>query len=241
MSTAPHIVEIVSILRLLTAQLVGSDDLDEALTRLAETASDLILGVSSCGVTVVRPTGVTTAGSSSDLPELLAKVQYDIRDGPCMTAIQGREMTVAQDLRHEDRWPEWTGWAVRHGVCGVLATPVEIDDQTVGAISLYAAEPNRFSADVELTTMLLAEHAGLLMGGVLDRSRLSSQTAELTAALGDGESVNRAIGIVMAQRSCPAEQALDVLRKAAATLRLPLAAIAERLVDTVAHRAMPQS
>ena len=239
MSTDPNVVEIVSVLRILTAQLVLSDDLDDALGRLAETSADLLLGDCSCGVTVVTPEGITTAASSSGLPELLAKVQYDTGGGPCMSAIQGREMTVAQDLRHEDRWQDWTARAVEYGVLGVLATPVDIDDQIVGALSLYSGEVDQFSPEVELTAMLLAEHAGLLIGGVLDRSRHNSQSADLAAALADGATLNRAVGIVMAQRSCGPQQALDVLHSASATLRVPLGAIAERLVDTVASRSMP--
>ncbi|MBT8224100.1 MAG: GAF and ANTAR domain-containing protein [Dactylosporangium sp.] len=238
MVTDLHVVEIVSVLRMLTAQLVISDDLDDALARLAETAADLVHGPCSCGVTVIRPCGVSTAASSSDLPERLAAVQSDTGDGPCLSAIQQREMTVSQDLCLEDRWPGWTAWALKHHLRGVLVAPIDIDDQVIGALGLYAAHPDRFGPDVELTAMLLAEHAGLLLGGVLDRGRLATRTAELTAALGDGEIVNRAIGIVMAQRGCSAEYGLDVLCQASTTLRLPLAAVAERLVDTVSRRGM---
>ncbi len=234
-----HVVEIVAVLRTLTAQLVVSDDLDDALERLAETAADLIHGPASCGVTVVRAGSAATAASSSGLPELLAKLQYDLGDGPCLTAIRNREMALSQDLGRERRWSEWTARALEHDVHGVLALPVDIDDQVIGALNLYAGEPDRFPPDIELMAMLLAEHAGLLMAGVLDRSRLASRTAELTAALGDGEAVNRAIGIVMAQRGCSADDALEVLRQASTTLRLPLAAVAERLVDTIASRAAP--
>ena len=239
MSSDLHVVEIVSILRMLTAQLVVSDDLDDALGRLAETTADLIDGSASCGVTVIRPDGVTMAASSSGLPELLDKVQTQTGDGPCLTAIRNREIVVCQDLDFEQRWPDWTARAREYGVRGVLSAPVDIDDQVVGAVNIYAVQPDRFPPDVELTTMLLAEHAGLLIAGVLDRSRRADRNAELTAALGDGEAVNRAIGIVMAQRGCPAEQALAVLSQASNTLRLPLAAVAERLVDTIASRAMP--
>ena len=60
-------------------------------------------------------------------------------------------------------------------------------------------------------------------------------------ALGDGETVNRAIGIVMAQRACSAEAALDVLLDTANQLHLPLWTVTERLVDTITNRARVQS
>lgn len=239
MNTDLHVVEIVAVLRLLTAQLVVSETLDEALNSLAGTATDLVDGQAWCGVTVIRTGEVSTAASSHDLPILLDKAQLEIGEGPCLEAIRSREMLLSQDLENETRWQQWSRRAFGYGVRGVLSLPVNIDDQVLGALNIYAGAPDRFPPSVELTAMLLAEHAGLLVSGVLDRSRLASRSAELTAALGDGEAVNRAIGIVMAQRSCTAEDALDVLRAAAETLRIPLAAVAERLVDTVASRAIP--
>jgi AmiR/NasT family two-component response regulator len=87
--------------------------------------------------------------------------------------------------------------------------------------------------------MLVAEHAGPLLAVVLDRAGLAGVADELAEALADGETVNRAIGIVMAQRSCSVQAALEVLRESAGRLRLPLSTVAERLVETVSRRAAP--
>lgn len=238
MTTGLHVVEIVSVLRMLTAELVFSDDIDDALGRLASTAAGLVAGPASCGVTVVGGSGGSTVASSCGASEALITMQYELGEGPCLTAIRNREMVLGQDLRHETRWPRWTVQALGSGVRGILAVPVDIDDEVIGALNLHAAEPDRFPPEVELTAMLLAEHAGLLMAGVLDRGRLASRAAELTAALSDGEVVNQAIGIVMGQRGCSTGTALGVLQRAATTLRIPLSAVAERLVNTIANRAL---
>jgi AmiR/NasT family two-component response regulator len=84
--------------------------------------------------------------------------------------------------------------------------------------------------------MLVAEHAGLLLAAVLDRGRLAGLAADLSEALSSGESVNRAIGIVMAQRGCPAEDALEVLRQASNNLHAPLHEVADRLVAAIGNR-----
>ena len=230
-------VETVALLRRLTAQLIASTDLEEALHLLAGTATDLVNGRGWCGVTVVRAGGPASAAASGSLPIELDEAQYRFGDGPCLAAIRTREMVLVVDLATDLRWPDWRDHALGRDVRGVLSVPVDIDDHVLGALNLYADEPGGFPPDVELTAMLVAEHAGLLLSAVLDRTRLTGLTADLTAALGDGEAVNRAIGIVMAQRSCPAEAALEVLRRAAHTLRLPLPTVAARLVDTVATRA----
>ncbi len=48
--------------------------------------------------------------------------------------------------------------------------------------------------------------------------------------------MERAIGIVMAQRGCPPDQALRHLHEAATQLGVGLPAVAERLVRTVGSR-----
>ena len=231
-----HVVEIVALLRQLTAKLIASDDLDDALGQVATSTADLVSGPAWCGVTMIGAEGASTAAWSADFPRELDESQYATGEGPSMAAIREREVTLCQDLSVDDRWPAWAAQARDDGVHGVLCTPVDIDDQIVGALNLYVGEPNALTPDLQLAVMLVAEHAGLLVGAVLDRVREASLNDELTSALTDGETVNRAIGIVMAQRGCSAEGALDVLRHAASRLHQPLSAVAQRLVDTVTNR-----
>ncbi|WP_432978869.1 GAF and ANTAR domain-containing protein [Dactylosporangium sp. CA-233914] len=234
-----HTVEIAAVLRQLTARLIASDDLDEALEDLVETAADVVEGASWCAVTLVRAGGPSTAAASAGLPEALLDSQYDSGTGPSMEAIRTRDLILSDDLSADVRWPRWRARALSAGVNAVLAVPVDIDEHAIGALTVYAADPRRFTTDVGLTAMLVAEHAGLLLSAVLDRGRRAGVHAELAEALADGETVNRAVGIMMVQRACSAETALEVLRSTAQRLDLPLTAVAERLVQTVERRVSP--
>jgi GAF domain-containing protein len=234
-----HTVEIAAVLRQLTARLIASDDLDEALDDLVETAADLVEGASWCAVTLVRSGGPSTAAASPGLPESLLDGHGGACAGPSMEAIRTRDLILADDLAAETRWPQWRPRALEAGVKAVLSVPVDIDEQAIGALTVYCAEPGLFTTDVGLTAMLVAEHAGLLLSAVLDRGRRAGAHAELTEALADGETVNRAVGIMMVQRACSAEAALDVLRSTAARLGLPLTTVAGRLVQTVERRVSP--
>jgi GAF domain-containing protein len=229
-----HTVEIAAALRQLTARLIASDDLDEALEDLVETAADLVESASWCAVTLVRSGGPSTAAASTGLPEALLDGEHD--DGPPMEAIRTRDLIVADDLAAETRWPHWRARALEAGVKAVLSVPVDIDEQAVGALTVFCAEPGCFDTDVGLAAVLVAEHAGLLLSAVLDRGRRAGAHAELTEALADGETVNRAVGIMMVQRACSAEAALEVLRNTAGRLGLPLTTVAARLVQTVERR-----
>ncbi|SCF23340.1 GAF and ANTAR domain-containing protein [Micromonospora mirobrigensis] len=228
------VLETAALLRELTAGLIAVDDFDRALAELVRIARDAVPGVTWCGFTALRagePAGV--AASDERLAEL-----DDLRhgpDSPAMSAILRREMTSSEELDGEQRWPSWTARARRLGVRGVISAPVDVDEQVIGAINLYADAPGALTTRHQLTAMLLAEHAGLLLASVRDRARRTAEAGERDSALlGDGV-VGQAIGVIMTQRGCPAPEALDVLRSAASSLDIPLREVAERLVVTVSR------
>ncbi|MEH0936197.1 GAF and ANTAR domain-containing protein [Micromonospora psammae] len=228
------VLETAGLLRELTAGLIAVDDFDEALSQLVRIARDAVPEVTWCGFTALRagePAGV--AASDSRLAEL-----DDLRhgpDSPAMSAIRRREMIIAQDLAADGRWPGWTARARGLGVHGVISAPLDVDEQVIGAINLYADSPGALSTRHQLTAMLLAEHAGLLLAAVRDRAKQAAQAGELDGSLlGEGV-VGQAIGVIMTQRGCPAPEALAVLRSAASSLDIPLREVAERLVRTVSR------
>ncbi|MEV0156496.1 GAF and ANTAR domain-containing protein [Micromonospora sp. NPDC050686] len=228
------VLETAALLRELTARLIAVDDFDRALAELVRIVRDAVPGATWCGFTALRagePAGV--AASDDRLAEL-----DDLRHGPdtpVMTAIRRREMTSSEDLTAEERWPAWTARARALGVRGVISAPVDVDEQVIGAINLYADSTAALAPRLQLTAMLLAEHAGLLLAAVRDRARQAAEAGERDSSLlGEGV-VGQAIGVIMTQRGCPAPEALAVLRSAASSLDIPLGEVAERLVRTVSR------
>ncbi|MEV4492838.1 GAF and ANTAR domain-containing protein [Micromonospora coxensis] len=228
------VLETAALLRELTAGLIAVDDFDAALGQLVRIARDAVPEVTWCGFTALRA-GEPAGAAASD--PALAELD-DLRhgpDSPPMTAIRRREMTIAPDLDGEQRWPAWTARARGLGVRGVISAPVDVDEQAIGAINLYADAGGILSTRHQLTAMLLAEHAGLLLAAVRDRARQAERAGEIDGALlGEGV-VSQAIGVIMTQRGCPAPEALEVLRSAASSLDIPLREVAERLVTTVSR------
>ncbi|GHJ54933.1 hypothetical protein Nm8I071_42400 [Nonomuraea sp. TT08I-71] len=228
------VLETAALLRELTAGLIAVAGFDEGLDRLVRIARDAVPGVDCCGFTALRagePAGV--AASDPVRAEL-----DDLRHGPdtpAMTAIRRREMITAGDLAEESPWPAWAERARGLGVHGVISAPVDVDEQVIGAINLYAESAGALTPRHQLTAMLLAEHAGLLLAAARDRERQAARADQLdTTLLAEGV-VGQAVGVIMTQRGCPAPEALDVLRSAASSLDIPLREVAERLVLTVSR------
>jgi transcriptional regulator with GAF, ATPase, and Fis domain len=240
LGSGPHLVEIVAAMKDITARVTSAASLNEAVDDLLKVVADILPRHVQCGVTLISQ-GEPATFAANGLPnEVLDEARHADGDGPCMEAVRRRDIVLSQDLTGETRWPVWTGAARAHGVASVLAYPFDVDALMLGALTLYSDRAEVFRGDVPIIAMLVADHASLLL-----RVRLRQLTQDqVLARLGDvpaGDAVvERAIGIVMAQRGCPPEQALRHLQEAATHLGVGIQALAERLVRTVGDRRAPQ-
>lgn len=234
-----QVMEIAGALHELTVHLVKADDLERALDILVDTVRRSVPGASRCGVALLRDGHAVAI--STDGPEAteLDQAQYKLGEGPGLDAVRDRAMVESTDLTTETRWPQWSSLALAAGITGVLAVPLDVADSVVGSVNLYTESANGLADSAQLTGMLLGEHASLLLASVLERRGLAALTAELAAALRGDSPVGHAVGIVMAQRGCNADEALRVLTNAAATANVSIAVVAERLVAAVAHDPKP--
>jgi GAF domain-containing protein len=244
-----HLVEMTGALRELTALLSRAVDLVQALDDLAAAALRAVPDADRCGLIIlrdgqaalVRAAGRDATGAAVPLcgpapAGGLDQAQCRVGDGPGLAAIRGRELVAAPDLFADPRWPDWTAAALAAGLRSVVALPLEVAPAVTGALCLYAEKPDALDDGAQLAALLLAEHAALLLGTVLERADRDRRTAELSAALHGDSPVAHAVGIVMAQRGCGADAALAVLTGAATRAGITLEEVAGRLVAAVARR-----
>lgn len=226
------VLETAALLRELTAGMIRCTDFDQAVEHLARTTRSALPGVTYASVCFLRAGRAASVAASDPLVKDLDELQY-ASDGPAMTAIRDREIVLAAPGADSSRWPQWSRAAVDRGIRTVLSASVDVDDESIGAVNLYADRDGALGAGEQLTALLLAEHAGLLLAAVRDRRRDTAAGG----ADGDrpeyGDVIGPAIGIVMTQRRCPAGEALAVLREAAEATAMPLPEVAERLVASV--------
>jgi hypothetical protein len=259
---SPHLVEIVAALKEITARITTAPALSTAVDDLLKVTVGLLPPYVRCGITTIAQ-GEPASFAAAGLPaEVLDETGHANGDGPCIEAIRTRDIVLSQCLAGEARWPNWAAAARRHGIEAVLSYPFDVDPRNLVAVNLYADRPEAFLGDLPMIAMLVADHASLLLRVRLRQLFHEDMVAELVdlpvgAASSVGEAplaelhgaesqhqlvpqspanrttVERAIGIVMAQRGCPPEQALRHLHEAATQLGVALPALAERLVRTV--------
>ncbi|BCJ51709.1 hypothetical protein Asp14428_31840 [Actinoplanes sp. NBRC 14428] len=222
----PHPVEVAGLLHELTERLLGADDVRQALDRLAAFASGAIPGTLRCSVSLIGEGGPPTMAASGVQAAAVDDLQYATGEGPGLDAARTRTVVTVHDLAADERWPELTEQAGLDGVHGVAAIPLDVQRSAVGAITFFTGRPGGVDPEVLLTAMAVANQAELLLGEVHRR-----------AGLREGATVDRAAGVIIAQRGCGVREAYDVLRDTSQRLGLPREVVAERLIAAAARNA----
>ncbi|MEV4881147.1 GAF and ANTAR domain-containing protein [Streptomyces cyaneofuscatus] len=217
----------------LVSLLLDTDTLEDFLQALAEGALSNAPGADGCGITLERenrPLTVVSAGTSAPA---LDEAQYGQDDGPCLEALrEGHEVDVA-DMRAETRWNGYPAFAVAAGTLSSLSLPIAAHSHTAGALNIYSPEVKGFE-DADLG--VLRDLAAQATGAIALAQRLSDAqtfTSDLHAALQSRTVIDQAIGIVMSQRRCSAEEALHTLRTASQHRNVKLRDLCAQLVGSV--------
>jgi PAS domain S-box-containing protein len=118
---------------------------------------------------------------SAPLHGYLSSITVTWRDepegrGPTGTAVRERRTVVSREIATDPIMGPWRARALAHGYASSAAVPLRADDVVIGALTLYAAEPNAFGTE-ELA--LLEELAADLAYGIAAlRTRAAAARAE---------------------------------------------------------------
>ena len=212
--------------------LLDTSSLQEFLQRLVDDAVQ-VSGADGCGVTLQRRDRPLTVISTGSLADKLDEKQYGQDDGPCLEALRTGRVVRAPDLLDESRWRQYPDYAASLGVRAALSVPIPAHTHTVGALNFYATEPHAFTDQDEQRLGRFAAQAG---GGIALAQRLADAedfTRELQTAIRSRSLIDQAIGVVMHQERCRAEQAFDLLRRLSQESNTKLRDVCARLVTGV--------
>ena len=90
--------------------------------------------------------------------------------GPVGTAIRTRRPSVFRHVATDPRFAPWRAEALRRGYAAVLGTPLQTTTDFLGALAIYASEPDAF--DAEEVRLLEALANDLAYGVVALRNRI---------------------------------------------------------------------
>jgi GAF domain-containing protein len=177
-------------------------------------------------VTVVNADGsVETVASSDQLVDRADALQYELGEGPCLTAAEHGGLWAVAETGTDPRWPRWGPQAAALGLHSILSIHLFTDRTMLGALNLYAAQSHQYSDDDIENAQVVAAHASV----GLARSR-SEQN--LWRAVDARHVVGQAQGILMERFSLGSEQAFSVLKRYSQEHNIKIRDVAVHLLST---------
>jgi GAF domain-containing protein len=216
----------------LLSLLLSTDDIEVFLDNLARTASES-LGA-SCAVTVRSGRMPLTAAHSDSLAAAVDEAQYEQGQGPCLHALDSGDIVAIPDVTRDDRWAGYHAHALAHGVRSSLSLPLQADGLTTGALNFYSESTHAFDDPTLMSAATaLAAQGGAVVGVAVRQAQQAELTTQLREALATRAVIDHAIGILMAQQRCTADEAIALLRSASQNRNRRVHDLATDLVTAV--------
>ena len=207
-------------------------ELPDVLTEIVQIARRALPGSEACSITLIRDDRGYTAAFDGQIAMDADELQYERGYGPCLDAGRSGELFVVQDMRSEERWPDYAAHVAQLGVLSSLSVPLPFQGATIGALNNYARRPGAFG---EVDVSLGEEAAGFVaiaVGNAEGTARATSDVENMRRAMVSRAVIEQAKGILMERYKVTAEQAFTLLTHASQRSNVKLRDIAEELTTT---------
>jgi GAF domain-containing protein len=215
------------------ARIVHADrELSDVLTEILGIARRAMPSVEAASITLIRGEKPFTAAYDGQMALDADELQYERGYGPCMDAGRAGQMFLIDDMRSDQRWPDYAQHAAAHGVLSSLSVPLPFQGATIGALNTYACQPRVIDDhDIELAQEVAAWLA-IAIGNAEAAVRTSEDLTYLRTAMMSRACIEQAKGILMERHKIKEDEAFTILTHASQRTNTKLRDVAEELVRT---------
>jgi GAF domain-containing protein len=225
--------DLVASLAQATREISASGHLPAVLETIVQAVQRSLPGVDHAGISVTHKDGrVETLAATDPFVTALDELQYELAEGPCLTAIFDSTVVTINDARHEQRWPRFIPRAVELGLRSQIGLRLYVDGHTLGGLNLYSTAADTINPEVLATAELFAAHAALALGKAQREDNLYS-------ALSTRKVIGQAIGLIMERYELEEEKAFQYLARVSQHSNHRLRDVAAELVQQANERNRP--
>jgi GAF domain-containing protein len=237
-STAPEHAELVSSIAALSHLSTGRLTLSDILTEVAELAVYAIPGADGAGLTLTESDRADTIVATATFVRDVDSIQYELGEGPCISAAaEGRTMRSGS-LGGEQRWPRFGPRVGRLGVHSVLSLPLIAGGESFGAMNVYAHRHHAFDDNAARIGELFATPAAISVQNAQILRQARRLASGLQSAASSRAMIDQALGIIRSRSGCSSDEAYERLKSMSQTKNTKLAVVAQSLVDEAVRRAI---
>lgn len=215
---------LASTLARVAVEMHGHRSRKETVNTIMRTAVETIPGAEVAGITLVEGSRLTSDAHTDELASTLDAIQSELGQGPCLYALRHEPVVGTPDMTDEQRWPKFAQRAADMGIMSALSFQMFLRADALGALNLFAYQPNAFREEDEVIGQLLAQHAAVAYAE-------ATRHYHLGVALENRDLIGQAKGILMQRDNLTAAAAFDLLSRASQDTNLKLADVARWLVE----------
>lgn len=215
--------------------LLSEQTVTTVLELITSLAQDTLPGSVGAGVTLIAPdTTPTTSAATDPIVEHLDALQYDLGQGPCLSAARDQAVVRIDDLTTERRWPQWSARAAAEGMRSTLSAPLGSAGSSLGAIKVYSTNPHTYTATSEDVLRRFAEQAAILLSNIHTLTEAEHLSDRLKETLRSRDTIATAKGIVMLREHLDTDAALRWMLEQSGRRRVPVHRLAADIIASVA-------
>lgn len=222
--------DLLSTLAQLADVLQTQATLGGALANIAEVATASVPRCDAASVALSIDGRPATAAASARIALELDMVQYDLHDGPCLTAFRTMQNLRLDLVGLEEELPHFAVAARRLGVTSVLSTPALWGSEIVATLNLYSRS-GPFDETAEDVAAVLATQVTIAVSRSPEFAAARGVVEQAQRDADDQADINLATGMLMANQICTADQAAGLLRSAASDDEQTIVQIAQRIIQ----------
>ncbi len=190
--------------------------LADVLADVTRLAAQGIPGAEASSITLLRGEKAFTVAHFGEMSLAADELQYEHGSGPCVDAGRGGVLLRVDDMRTEERWPDYVAHLLKASeVRSSLSVPLPYQGSSIGALNNYSTQPSAFAVPESLRAALeVAEIVAVAVANADAHAQLGDQARNMRVAMESRAVIEQAKGVLMAQRHVDADQAFELLREA---------------------------
>jgi GAF domain-containing protein len=211
--------------------LLSEETVSSALQLVVSLAKETVPGSTGAGVTLVDGDGrKTTAVATDPLVERADALQYELDDGPCLTAWAQRTVVQLNEIPTDARFPQWAEAVQELGLWSSLSAPLVAGDDALGAVKVYSVSPRAYDSHSQHLLTMFAAQAAIVVANMQSLENAKRVSDELKETLRGRDVINMAKGILMAREGLNESAAFSSLVETSRQADKKLLDVAQQLV-----------
>jgi hypothetical protein len=212
----------------LAALVYSADSFTDVYDAIVDAARRLVPGCDHASLMILREGAFETTSASDEVAEHVDRLERELREGPCLDAIESDSAYHDSDISARSQWPRLAERAlVETPVRGMAGFRVLAGEGRVGALNLFSDRPGALTLTSVDHGIVLASFLSVALVAAHERRAAST----LRQGLASNREIGKAIGLLMAQHKIGDEQAFGLLRRASQDMNVKLAEVARQVVE----------